>query len=1095
MEPQRPHRLTTQHPDLATHKDCGLYSLCCTLLYLAGHPLTILTPSKVHDLRKHLAHKLLSSTIFNINDILFRKRNRAPTSPTHNPQQKAAPDTHNIYNALSDAPPSASSRRATLRPRRSKPTSTNTSSLPDRPRSSVILSDPALEHTYISESTLPGAGKGLFAARDFDGNDEDSAFIGEYFGGEHLTAETVAADNHSSDYAIIKGGIVRDAWDPHSKRVICASGYVNDPLDEELENTQWDVHQKRLYITVKPGCKVQRNSELFGSYGDLHWCSTKFDFNILQKAVWRYRNQIDLSASGHWPHHPLAHALFNTPYNGSLPFDFTSCPCTTCIMTQTPSQPIASSSTPPSASNEAITKANLPNKRLRPPSPTTTNSAKRPHRDTPANRPPPTTSFPSHLPPRHTAPASKKTSVPKHSNHQRKTTANKRHMTSTNTLDTNATGTQLETDLATLALQHNITDLPTHIRKQLVSKNKCQSNREFSRRTYIDETDDPAGAGKGLFALTHFRAFDIIGIYSGGETLTLDEVLQPSYHSEYVVNIQGLIRDAKDPKTGAILCDTGRINDSLDRSRHNSDWYIHPDFPHLLLVIATKEVLPDAQFYIPYGGDYFCDARFPLSVLCAAIRCYNINIHTTSCWKALPQYPELSTHFPQPTTTTPRMPPPPSQRQPVTRPQRSGHVHTSEVTTFLRKITSSICPPDIHLKPDIVVALESGQRHHVIDTVINTLLHNTSIHALYFQGANLNNTQFNNLIAVIRTTHIYALNLGENTITIDNLQHLADTIPTTHLTQIYIEPQPFHPRYTQLLQLIRQCCELNRDKVQKTYAARNIIPAEWSHISTRGATLPGTLSSNLPNAEDTPSPLRHPPKTALDQESLHQVSTTPNPIPYNLSWNRHAQKLANAQSKIMKSSRKDSHKHQHKNKKSQCSATTSSGTTLRHWLEPTPSKKRSRSPESDAHGHLPRDHPSAGPRHSTHTSPESRPGRTKPTDIDIDMTLASHTCLSTAISPPALIYDNVHLACPTPETSHHSAASDIDRTNEISVNTPCVNIPHFNHDDHQSASSEPCPATVFNDLLFSSFCTAEPLTSNDTDNNNILDYDKRIADS
>ena len=103
-------------------------------------------------------------------------------------------------------------------------------------------------------------------------------------------------------------------------------------------------------------------------------------------------------------------------------------------------------------------------------------------------------------------------------------------MTSTNTLDTNATGTQLETDLATLALQHNITDLPTHIRKQLVSKNKCQSNREFSRRTYIDETDDPAGAGKGLFALTHFRAFDIIGIYSGGETLTLDEVLQPSSH-------------------------------------------------------------------------------------------------------------------------------------------------------------------------------------------------------------------------------------------------------------------------------------------------------------------------------------------------------------------------------------------------------------------------------------------------------------------------------------------------------------------------------------------------------------------------------------
>ena len=112
------------------------------------------------------------------------------------------------------------------------------------------------------------------------------------------------------------------------------------------------------------------------------------------------------------------------------------------------------------------------------------------------------------------------------------------------------------------------------------------------------------------------------------------------------------------------------------------------------------------------------------------------------------------------------------------------------------------------------------------------------------------------------------------------------------------------------------------------------------------------------------------------------------------------------------------------------------------------------------------------------------------------MTLASHTCLSTAISPPALIYDNVHFACPTPETSLLNAAADIDRTNDISAHTSCINIPHFNHDDHQSASSEPCPAIEFSDMLFSSsFCTAVPLTNNDTDNNNILEYDKRIVDS
>ena len=44
--------------------------------------------------------------------------------------------------------------------------------------------------------------------------------VGEYFGGEGLTAEAVSADNYHSDYAIIKGGIVRDAWDHHTKKVL-----------------------------------------------------------------------------------------------------------------------------------------------------------------------------------------------------------------------------------------------------------------------------------------------------------------------------------------------------------------------------------------------------------------------------------------------------------------------------------------------------------------------------------------------------------------------------------------------------------------------------------------------------------------------------------------------------------------------------------------------------------------------------------------------------------------------------------------------------------------------------------------------------------
>ena len=51
-------------------------------------------------------------------------------------------------------------------------------------------------------------------------------------------------------------GIIRDAWDYKSKRILCATGYVNDSLDEDMENSQWDVKDRRLHLTVKPGCHV-----------------------------------------------------------------------------------------------------------------------------------------------------------------------------------------------------------------------------------------------------------------------------------------------------------------------------------------------------------------------------------------------------------------------------------------------------------------------------------------------------------------------------------------------------------------------------------------------------------------------------------------------------------------------------------------------------------------------------------------------------------------------------------------------------------------------------------------------------------------------
>jgi hypothetical protein len=125
--------------------------------------------------------------------------------------------------------------------------------------------------------------------------------VGEYYGGEHLTATDIYKDSHDSDYAIQFQNIVRDAWDPIHRKVLCHTGYVNDPLDEELENCVYETSQNKIIVTVKPECTVRPDEEFLIGYGDQAWFSTKFDFTLLQKAVWRYRQHIDISEKGYWP--------------------------------------------------------------------------------------------------------------------------------------------------------------------------------------------------------------------------------------------------------------------------------------------------------------------------------------------------------------------------------------------------------------------------------------------------------------------------------------------------------------------------------------------------------------------------------------------------------------------------------------------------------------------------------------------------------------------------------------------------------------------------------------------------------------------------
>jgi len=79
---------------------------------------------------------------------------------------------------------------------------------------------------------------------------------------------------------------------------------------------------------------------------------------------------------------------------------------------------------------------------------------------------------------------------------------------------------------------------------------------------------------------------------------------------------------------------------------------------------------------------------------------------------------------------------------------------------------------DVHLKPDVAVALESTSRRPLIDTIINTLRRNDTIHALYMQGAWMSTSQLNRLFEMLATTRIYALSLGENEVSSTDIQIL-----------------------------------------------------------------------------------------------------------------------------------------------------------------------------------------------------------------------------------------------------------------------------------------------------------------------------------
>jgi hypothetical protein len=52
------------------------------------------------------------------------------------------------------------------------------------------------------------------------------------------------------------------------------------------------------------------------------------------------------------------------------------------------------------------------------------------------------------------------------------------------------------------------------------------------------------------------------------------------------------------------------FNDPLDASKDNAEFFVHSSKPHLLTVLATKDVAGGSFGYLPYGGSFWCNTAY-----------------------------------------------------------------------------------------------------------------------------------------------------------------------------------------------------------------------------------------------------------------------------------------------------------------------------------------------------------------------------------------------------------------------------------------------------------------------------------------------------
>jgi hypothetical protein len=146
----------------------------------------------------------------------------------------------------------------------------------------VLPRDPQAQELAADDSTIPGAGKGIFALRKYSKGD----IICEYTGREVPLEEvkspeflTTVAYQISSTMCIVPQEIGSDV-------ITCLGAYINDPLDQTRDNCELTTRAGKALIVATQN--IQLFQELFLPYGPDYWNDPQWPSPLIAAVKRRY---------------------------------------------------------------------------------------------------------------------------------------------------------------------------------------------------------------------------------------------------------------------------------------------------------------------------------------------------------------------------------------------------------------------------------------------------------------------------------------------------------------------------------------------------------------------------------------------------------------------------------------------------------------------------------------------------------------------------------------------------------------------------------------------------------------------------------------